>query len=80
MSVIVYFKNDYIQCDTIKNAMNHKGTNYISINIEIQTESIEYLKSFGYHQTPVVITDNDHWSGFRPDKIAGLSQLTNVRG
>ena len=24
-------------------------------------------------QAPVVVTDDDHWSGFRPDKIATLS-------
>ena len=27
----------------------------------------------GYMQAPVVVTDNDHWSGFRPDKIATLA-------
>jgi glutaredoxin-like protein NrdH len=26
-------------------------------------------------QAPVVVTDHDHWSGFRPDKIEELAQL-----
>jgi glutaredoxin-like protein NrdH len=26
-------------------------------------------------QAPVVITDKDHWSGFRPDKINELAEL-----
>jgi glutaredoxin-like protein NrdH len=31
------------------------------------------VKELGYLQAPVVITDEDHWSGFRPDKISELA-------
>jgi glutaredoxin-like protein NrdH len=31
------------------------------------------VKELGYLQAPVVITDEDHWSGFRPDKIDELA-------
>jgi hypothetical protein len=34
---------------------------------------IEQVKALGYLQAPVVITDEDHWSGFRPDKIDELA-------
>ena len=34
----------------------------------------EYVKGLGYMQAPVVVTDDEHWSGFRPDKIEALSQ------
>jgi glutaredoxin-like protein NrdH len=27
-------------------------------------------------QAPVVVTDQDHWSGFRPDKIEELALAT----
>jgi glutaredoxin-like protein NrdH len=30
-------------------------------------------RALGYLQAPVVVTDDDHWSGFRPDKIATLA-------
>ena len=36
-------------------------------------EALERLKSLGYMQAPVVVTDQDHWSGFRPDKIEELA-------
>jgi glutaredoxin-like protein NrdH len=32
----------------------------------------------GYMQAPVVVTENDHWSGFRPDKIGTLDQSTGA--
>jgi len=35
--------------------------------------ALEQVKSLGYLQAPVVITDEDHWSGFRPDKIDELA-------
>jgi glutaredoxin-like protein NrdH len=35
--------------------------------------ALEHVKSLGYLQAPVVVTDEDHWSGFRPDKIDELA-------
>lgn len=34
--------------------------------------ALEYvMQELGYSQAPVVVVDeHDHWSGFRPDKIA----------
>ena len=43
-------------------------------------EAIDNLKSLGYRQVPVVMADNEHWSGFRPDKIATLRTLSAVGG
>ena len=34
----------------------------------------EYVMSLGYLQAPVVVTDTDHWSGFRPDRIKALAE------
>lgn len=34
---------------------------------------LERLKALGYMQAPVVVTEQDHWSGFRPDKIEELA-------
>lgn len=32
------------------------------------------MNDLGYSQAPIVIIDDDnHWSGFRPDKIAALT-------
>jgi glutaredoxin-like protein NrdH len=29
--------------------------------------------ALGYLQAPVVVAENDHWSGFRPDRIKALA-------
>lgn len=42
-------------------------------DVSTDEAALEHVKSLGYMQAPVVVTDDDHWSGFRPDKIATLS-------
>lgn len=80
MRIIIYTKSQCVQCDATKNAMDRSGIDYQLINLDTQPEAIDQLKSLGYRQVPVVMTHNDHWSGFRPDKIACLRQLAAVGG
>ena len=56
MVVTVYTKP---QCDT-------------KVDITEDTQALEMVKSLGYLQAPVVIAGEEHWSGFRPDKINAL--------
>jgi glutaredoxin-like protein NrdH len=39
----------------------------------LDSEARDYVMALGYLQAPVVVAGNDHWSGFRPDRIKGLS-------
>ena len=36
-------------------------------------EARDYVMALGYLQAPVVTVDNDHWSGFRPDRIREIA-------
>ena len=44
------------------------------IDMSVDAEALELVKGLGYLQAPVVVTDEDHWSGFRPDKINELAE------
>ncbi|MCQ6512737.1 NrdH-redoxin, partial [Vibrio parahaemolyticus] len=46
---------------------------YNVLDLSEDPSALEQVKSLGYLQAPVVITDEDHWSGFRPDKIDELA-------
>lgn len=71
--VIVYSKPSCVQCTATYRALDSKGVDYQVVNLEEQpTEVIERFKARGLMQAPVVITGDDEWAGFRPDKIAGL--------
>ncbi|CBT77236.1 glutaredoxin electron transport component NrdH [Glutamicibacter arilaitensis Re117] len=67
--VIVYSKPSCVQCNATYRALDKKGIPYEMIDISQDVEALEYVRSLGYTQAPVVVTDRDHWSGFRPDKI-----------
>lgn len=74
MTVTVYTKPACVQCNATYRALDKKGITYQSVDISQDADALERLKALGYMQAPVVVTDQDHWSGFRPDKIAELAQ------
>jgi len=74
MTVTVYTKPACVQCNATYRALDKKGIAYQSVDITEDPAALERLLSLGYQQAPVVITDADHWSGFRPDKIAAIGQ------
>ena len=73
MTVTVYTKPACVQCNATYRALDKKGIAYQSVDISQDADALERLKSLGYMQAPVVVTDQDHWSGFRPDKIEELA-------
>ena len=79
-ALLFTLKNNCVQCNATKNALDRQGIDYHLINLDTQPEAIDNLKALGYRQVPVVMTRDDHWSGFRPDKIAGLSQSVAMGG
>lgn len=76
MTVTVYTKPACVQCNATYRALDRKGITYRSVDISQDPAALERVRSLGYMQAPVVVTEQDHWSGFRPDKIATLSQST----
>jgi glutaredoxin-like protein NrdH len=73
MAITVYTKPSCVQCTATYRALDNKGIEYEVHDVSTDEAALEHVKSLGYMQAPVVVTDDDHWSGFRPDKIATLS-------
>ncbi|GAA1144128.1 glutaredoxin-like protein NrdH [Nesterenkonia lutea] len=73
MSVTVYTKPACVQCNATYRALDKNGVTYETVDITQDAEALERLRALGYMQAPVVITEADHWSGFRPDKISELA-------
>lgn len=70
---LVYTKPSCVQCTATYRALDSKGIDYDVLDLSEDPAALEQVKSLGYLQAPVVITDQDHWSGFRPDKIDELA-------
>ena len=73
MSITVYTKPSCVQCNATYRALDAKGIEYEIHDLSEDPTALEQVKALGYMQAPVVVTDEDHWSGFRPDKIAELA-------
>jgi glutaredoxin-like protein NrdH len=53
--------------------MERAGIPHTVVNLPDDAIALEYVRSLGYRQAPVVVAGAEHWSGFRPDRIASLS-------
>ncbi|WP_186392820.1 MULTISPECIES: glutaredoxin-like protein NrdH [unclassified Pannonibacter] len=72
MSVTVYSKPACVQCTATIRALDQREIPYEVIDLTVDQYALEMVQSLGFRQVPVVTTDDDQWSGFRPDKIKGL--------
>jgi glutaredoxin-like protein NrdH len=72
MTVTVYTKPSCVQCDSTKRMMDKLDIKYSTVDITVDTEAFDMIIAKGFKAAPVVITDDDAWAGFNPDKISGL--------
>lgn len=70
--ITVYTKPSCVQCEATKRMMDKLSIDYKTVDITLDKEALDMLVSKGYKSAPVVITNNDSWAGFVPDKISGL--------
>lgn len=70
--ITVYSKPNCVQCTATYRALTSKGLEYEVVDITEEPTALEYVKGLGYLAAPVVVTGEDHWSGFQPDKINAL--------
>ena len=73
MAIPVYSKPNCVQCSAPRRALDKAGLGYETVDISLDAEALEQVTSLGYAQAPVVVAGEEHWSGFRPDKIKALA-------
>ena len=70
--VKVFTKNGSIQCKMTKRTLSAKNVDFEEINVDNDTEALEYLKGQGIKSLPYVETPDKSWTGFRPDMLKQL--------
>ncbi|MFC4667973.1 glutaredoxin-like protein NrdH [Seohaeicola nanhaiensis] len=73
MSITVYSKPACVQCTATTRALSAKGIAFDLVDLTEDAAAMARVTELGYRQAPVVMAGDDHWAGFRPDKIAALS-------
>ncbi|MGE0221072.1 glutaredoxin-like protein NrdH [Mycolicibacterium sp.] len=76
MTVTVYTKPACVQCNATYKALDKLGIEYDVVDISLDNEARDYVMALGHLQAPVVVAGEDHWSGFRPDRIKALAGAT----
>ena len=78
-SLTVYTTPDCIRCTITCRQLANAGLTYRTIDVSADPGARSYVtEELGYTEAPDVIVDQDeanHWSGFRPDRIAALARL-----
>lgn len=73
MTVTVYTTPSCVQCESTKKLLTKNEVEFSVVDLSEDVEALEMVRGLGYAAAPVVIADDKHWSGFRPDMIASLS-------
>jgi glutaredoxin-like protein NrdH len=74
MSVIVYTNPNCVQCEQTKKFLDREGIEYIVENLQ-SDDNYEKLVEFvnqGFKAAPIVVTDTETWSGYKPDKLGAI--------
>ncbi|NMN94472.1 glutaredoxin-like protein NrdH [Antrihabitans stalactiti] len=77
MSITVYTKPACVQCTATYRALDKAGIEYDVVDISQNADARDYVMALGYLQAPVVVTEDSHWSGFRPDRIKSLVAIAS---
>ena len=79
--IIVYTTgSECMRCTMTKRLLSQRGVRFIEVDIRTNSAAREYVvDDLGYTQAPViVVSDEDHWSGFRPDKVDALASRLGI--
>jgi glutaredoxin-like protein NrdH len=74
MAITVYSKPACVQCNSTYRKLDKHGVVYDTVDVSKDQAAFDFVQSLGYAQVPVVVTEDQHWSGFQPDMIEALAQ------
>jgi glutaredoxin-like protein NrdH len=69
----VYTKPACVQCEQTKKLLDRNGVKYDLVDITKDTAAYDKIVAMGFMAAPVVISGDDSWAGFQPDKINAIA-------
>ncbi|WP_280389814.1 glutaredoxin family protein [Nocardia wallacei] len=72
--ITVYSRPNCQPCRMTIRQLEKLGAPYVKVDVTEDSEAAERIKALGYLQAPVVVVGDEHWSGFKPQKIAWAAQ------
>jgi glutaredoxin-like protein NrdH len=78
MSITVFSTPSCVQCRMTYRALDAQGLPYEVVDVTAAPEALAEVRALGYSQAPVVRVGEEHWSGFRPDRIQAVAERLAV--
>ena len=74
-NILIYTKNQCVQCQMSKNVLNDLGINYTEKNVDTNEKFMDEAKATGYKSMPIILKDGQViTSGFMPDVLNKLEE------
>jgi glutaredoxin-like protein NrdH len=70
---VVYTKPACVQCDMTKRMLDKNGVEYTTVDITQDPDAYDMIVKMGFMSAPVVISGDESWAGFQPDKINAIA-------
>jgi glutaredoxin-like protein NrdH len=71
--VTVYTLPSCVQCESTKKYLAKMDVPFEVIDLSEDEVSMELVRELGYQAAPVVVSGENHWSGFRPDMLNAIT-------
>lgn len=71
-TIVVFTKPACPACRGTERALLKHELPYRKVDITTDPEAHRTVTELGYTSAPVVVVGDQHWSGFRPDRIEAL--------
>jgi glutaredoxin-like protein NrdH len=73
-AITVYTQPSCIQCTMTKKQLDKLGIDHETVDVTQDPDAHAYVTGLGYTAAPVVVVNDgeDHWAGFKPDRLRGL--------
>ncbi len=70
--VTLFTKPGCVQCTMTAKVLTQNKIDYQSVDVTQNQDAFNKVVDMGYRQMPVVVAGEEHWTGFRPDKLNNL--------
>lgn len=72
MQIKIYTLSACVQCESTKRYLDKHQVEYEEISLNRSQKAREHVQSLGYSQAPVIVAGDQHWSGFRLERLDGV--------
>lgn len=70
--VELFTKPNCPQCNLTKDVLDKEGIEYRALDVTVDADAYARVTALGYKAAPVVVAGDDHWTGFRPERLRAL--------